>query len=517
MPTIPSSKQSIDGLVRNQLDTTLYTWSDARDDTTGSSRIVNPTSMSPDAYEQTVRGQNWVIERCMLSFDFSGVSGTITSLHLKLYKTSGYTNYKNIIAVKNTNTWGSGLTAQLSTSDYNVDFTTPYSGVFNMGPGGTGTAKTIALNNDAKTDAVGNSNFNIGVCDYTFDYSDQEPGLTLATVSDFYYNNSSYYPRIEYTLDTGFGEIVNGVIAANMNKILNVGRLNVEKVIDTPYTAIPFCNPNWDIGDITTGDSKDITSFITGSANGAQVQPYVSAGGMRMYIPQYSSKRIVQMSIATAHDLTSTITAVGASPSLSNYFALFQLANNGEKAYVSHNNSNSIVEYNLTAAWDITTMSTSGTTLNLVMPTGESLRAFHFNYFGTRIYAVTSKTSSPTSVSVFEIPLSTGFDISTAGTPTINNITTTGPTSIPRAILPLHDNYNDYYIVNGAGTDDTLYVNGVTNANYDSQANVPGLEGSLGSTIDDYYIYYVKRTGLTNNYTWTLHQLDVNMNFCSLP
>ena len=89
MPTIPSSQQSIDGLVRNQLDTTLYTWSDARDDTTGSSRIVNPTSMSPDAFEQTVRGQNWVVERCMLSFDFSGVSGTITSLQLKLYKSSG--------------------------------------------------------------------------------------------------------------------------------------------------------------------------------------------------------------------------------------------------------------------------------------------------------------------------------------------------------------------------------------------------------------------------------------------
>lgn len=243
MPTIPSSKQSIDGLVRNQLDTTLYTWSDARDDTTGSSRIVNPTSMSPDAFEQTVRGQNWVIERCMLSFDFSGVSGTITSLHLKLYKSSGYTNYKTIIAVKNTNTWGSGLTAQLSSSDYNVDFTTPYSGNFNMGPGAAGTVKTIALNSDAKTDAVGNSDFNIGLCDYIFDYSDTEPGLTLVTTAGFYYNNSSYYPRIEYTLDTGFGEIVNGVIAANINKILNVGRLNVERVIDTP-TSLSLFNSN---------------------------------------------------------------------------------------------------------------------------------------------------------------------------------------------------------------------------------------------------------------------------------
>jgi len=239
MPTIPSSKQSIDGVVVNQLDTTAYSWADTRNASSGNGLVtVNPGSMSPDAYETSGRGNNYHINRCMLTFDFSGVSGTIVSLHLKLYKASGYTVYKDIIVVKNSNTYSS--LAQLSTSDYNVDFSTPYSGDFTMGAGGAGTLKTIALNSDAKTDAVGNANFTIAICDYDHDYNNVTPLLALNNYATFYYNQSSYYPRLEYTLDTGFGEIVNGVIHSNMSKILGIGRLNVERVIDTPSSATIF-------------------------------------------------------------------------------------------------------------------------------------------------------------------------------------------------------------------------------------------------------------------------------------
>jgi uncharacterized delta-60 repeat protein len=239
MPTIPSSKQSIDGVLVNQLDSTAYSWADTRNASSGNGLVTtNPSSMSPDAYETSGRGNNYHIDRCMLTFDFSGVSGTIVSLHLKLYKASGYTVYKDIIVVKNSNTYSS--LAQLSNNDYNVDFSTPYSGDFTMGAGGAGTLKTIALNSDAKTDAVGNANFTIAICDYDHDYNNVTPLLTLNNYATFYYNNSSYYPRLEYTLDTGFGEIVNGVIHSKMKKIIDIGRLNVERVIDAPSSATIF-------------------------------------------------------------------------------------------------------------------------------------------------------------------------------------------------------------------------------------------------------------------------------------
>ena len=242
MPTIPTSKQSIDGTVEHYLDTTGYTWSDTRDASTGSGLVaVNPTAMGADAYKQTGgRGNLWRIYRNMLSFNFSGVTGTITQLDLKLYKSSGYTAYKDVIVVKNSNTWGSGFGASISTSDYNVDFSTPYSAEYTMPAGGAGTLKTISLNSDAKTDAVGNANFNLAICDHTFDFSDFTPTGVSLGFAGFYYNNTSYYPRLEYTIDTGYGEIINGVIAANINKIIDVGRLNVERVIDTPSSLDPF-------------------------------------------------------------------------------------------------------------------------------------------------------------------------------------------------------------------------------------------------------------------------------------
>lgn len=514
MPTIPSSKQSIDGVVVNQLDSTAYSWADTRNASSGNGLVtVNPGSMSPDAYETSGRGNNYHINRCMLTFDFSGVSGTIVSLHLKLYKASGYTAYKDIIVVKNSNTYSS--LAQLSINDYNVDFSTPYSGDFTMGAGGAGTLKTIALNSDAKTDALGNANFTIAICDYDHDYSNVTPLLSLNNYATFYYNQSSYYPRLEYTLDTGFGEIVNGVIHSNISKIIGIGRLNVEKVIDTPYTAISFCSPVWDIGDITTGDSVNITSLINGGTNPGQVQPYVDVYGTKVFVPEYNNKRIRQMSLATGHDLTSTVTDIGVSPALSVYFQMFQMSSNGQKAYIKPINSDNIVEYSLTTAWDITTMATTGTTLSISIPSNEDIRAFHLSNNGNHIYVISAK-SSPTVVKIIDIPMS-AFDVSTAGTPTVNDITTTGPTVQPNSILPISDNYNDYFLVGSSGTDDTLYINGITNAAYDSQATIPGLGGCYAHASRDEFIYYVKRTGPTNNYTWTLHQLDTNMNFCNLP
>ena len=504
MPTIPSSQQSIDGLVRNQLDTTLYTWSDARDDTTGSSRIVNPTSMSPDAFEQTVRGQNWVVERCMLSFDFSGVSGTITSLHLKLYKSSGYTNYKTIIAVKNTNTWGSGLTAQLSTSDYTVDFNTPYSGNFNMGPGGAGTVKTVDLNSDAKTDAVGNSDFNIGLCDYSFDYSDTEPGLTLVTTAGFYYNNSSYYPRIEYTLDTGFGEIVNGVIAANINKILNVGRLNVKRVIDTPKGS------TFTLAGVTgENDNVNVTSLINGSSAFGNVQPFVDPSGTRLYIPEHSNKKIRQLSMSSANNISSTISNVGVSSALTNSFTHFQMSADGTKAYIMY--SNSVVQYTLSTAWDITTMATIGSTLNLLVPAGGLTRGMHFSPDGTQLIIMTIDTS-PSQINLLKYTLSTAFNITTAGSPTTSDITSTGPGS-PSATIGLcviEDAGTLHYVVASSGNDDTRYEDGILNADFAEQTSLV-YAAHVSCEYTSNYMYSLTRTGTTGNYTWTLYQHLTNI------
>ena len=509
MPTIPTSKQSIDGTVEHYLDTTGYTWSDTRDASTGSGLVaVNPTAMGADAYKQTGgRGNLWRIYRNMLSFNFSGVTGTITQLDLKLYKSTGYTAYKDVIVVKNSNTWGSGFGASLSTSDYNVDFSTPYSAEYTMPAGVAGTLKTISLNSDAKTDAVGNANFNLAICDHTYDFSDSTPTGVSLDFAGFYYNNTSYYPRLEYTIDTGYGEIINGVIAANINKIIDVGRLNVLNVINTPSSA----TSDWTLSDMTTGGSKDITSLINGTNSAGNIQPYVDPTGTKLYVVEFSNKRIRQLSISTANDLSSTIANVGVSSAFSTTFTHFQMSNDGTKAYIRYNTS--IVQYTLSTAWDITTMATTGTTLSFLVPSGGYARGLHFSPDGTELTIVTIDTS-PYQVNTVKWNLSTAFSISTAGTPSYSDITTTGP-SLPAtigSIVILEKLSTMYYLVINSNNDDTVYKDGVTNADFEETYSVTGIYSNMASAENSStYIYYMDRSGSSSPFTWTIHQKVTNI------
>jgi len=504
MPTIPTSKQSIDGTVGHSLDTTGYTWSDTRDASTGSGLVsINPTVMGPEAYKQTGgRGNLWKISRDMLSFNFSGVTGTITQLNLKLYKSTGYTSFKDVIVIKNSNTWDSSFFA-LTTADYNVDFSTPYSAEYTMPTGGSGTLKTISLNSDAKADAVGNANFNLAICDHTYDFSDVDPTGLSNDFASFYYNNSSYYPRLEYTLDTGYGEIVNGVIAANINKIKDVVRLNVSKVIDTPYSS----TSSWSISDITTGGSKDITSLINGSNTPANIQPYVDPTGTKLYVVEYTNKKIRQLSISTAHDLSSTIANVGISSALTTSFTHFQMSSDGTKAYIRYNSS--IVQYTLSTAWNITTMATTGTSLSFLVPFGGYPKGLHFSPDGTELTIVTVD-SSPNQVNIVKWDLSTAWSLSTAGTPSYNDITTTGPNGpITIGSIGIMELWTGetIYMINCSATDDTLYEDGVTNADFKETDSLTGVEGNFASIENgSHYLYYMKRLGGTSPFTWTIHQ-----------
>ena len=502
MPTIPSSKQTIDGLIKNELDSTAYSWADTRNASSGTSTTVNPSSISPDAYETSGRGNKYNIHRGMLTFDFSGVSGTILTLDLKLYKASGYTVYKDVIVVKNSNTYSS--LAGLNNNDYNVDFTTPYSGDFEMGAGVTGTLKTIALNSDAKTDAVGNANFTIAICDHNFDYNNVTPLLTLNNYATFYYNNSIYYPRISYTVETGYGEIINGVIAANMNKINNVGRLNAIRVIDTPGGS------TFTLAGITgQDDSLDVTSLINGSTSPASIQPFVDPSGTRLYIPEYNNKKIRQLSMSSANNLSSVIGNVGVSSALTNYFSHFQMSSDGTKAYIMY--SNSVVQYNLSTAWDITSMATTGTSLSVTVPSGGFTRAMHFTPDGTELIVMTID-SSPNQINLIKYPLSTAFNISTAGSATTSDITSTGPSSsaASNGLFILENAGTVHYVVVSSGNDDTRYEDGILNADFAEQTSVV-YAPHISCEYTGNYMYSLKRFGATNNYTWTLYQHLTNI------
>ena len=230
MPTIPTSRQSAGAELTNQLDSTGYTWADTRNaaTATGPSPISGQT-MSSQAYKITGgRGNYWVIARPTFGFDFSSVSGTITSMTLKLYKGTTATFVSDVIVVKNSNTWASNP----ASDDYDVDLGTAYSSAFSMNSaGGLGDLKSVTLNSTAMSDAVGNSDFNIAIVDKDYDYDNVAPTGLRIDQCVFYFYDVTYYPRVEYTAVTGYGNTVTGVVSANIGEVTGVATADIGKVI----------------------------------------------------------------------------------------------------------------------------------------------------------------------------------------------------------------------------------------------------------------------------------------------
>tara|TARA_Y100000385_G_C13056124_1_gene622051 strand:+ start:861 stop:1760 length:900 start_codon:yes stop_codon:yes gene_type:complete len=277
----------------------------------------------------------------------------------------------------------------------------------------------------------------------------------------------------------------------------------------------------WSIEDITSGTSADITSLINGSNVGGNTQPMVDPSGTKVYVPEFDNKKIRQLSLSSANDLTSTISNIGVSSALSYSFQNFQMSRNGNSAYMVDYAGNEINQYNLSTAWDITTMSTTAaSSISYSVPSGNWVeRGLHFNTDGTEVYhVISSYSSTPFAVKVQKYVLSTAYDLSTAATVDVIDITTSyDPQSdggSPLNIVIIDDSSQvPYYLIFGPSSlDAAAYKNSVSNANvYENGVNYPVGTNSLHSCNDNNNGYYTKRSGSNTNYTWTLYQYNTNI------
>ena len=182
----------------------------------------------------------------------------------------------------------------------------------------------------------------------------------------------------------------------------------------------------WDIDRInaTTAHTANIASFIDGLSEATTTQIFVDEGGTRLYAIDFSAKKIEQMSLSVAHDLSSTITAVGTSSALTDSFMMLDFNTAGTKCYVTYSNTggptHSIREHALSTAWDITTMSTTVTS-SIAYPTNSYSRGMAFKKDGLKVFGL--YVNSSTSYFV-HWTLSTAWDLSTAGSATSVDINT---------------------------------------------------------------------------------------------
>ena len=295
-----------------------------------------------------------------------------------------------------------------------------------------------------------------------------------------------------------------------------MSNINFFRVLQSGGTST---TADWNIEDITAGTSADLTSLLNNSSEFAQTQPMVDPSGTKVYIPIYNDKKVKQLSLSSANDLTSTISYVGVSSALSYSFAHFQMSRDGNSAYALNTSGNTINQHNLSTAWDITTMSTTAaSSISFSPPSGNWVeRGLHFNTDGTELYIIISSFSStPFAVKVYKYVLSTAYDISTAATVDVIDITDSidpdDDESYPNNIIIFNNsNQVPYYLIFGATTA-AAYTNSVSNATvYENGVSYPVTGNTYHSSNDNDNAYYFERSGSNNNYTWTLYQYNTNI------
>ena len=485
-------------------------WTDMRNSNTGSGFEVLTGSLGGKSNiflqerNTTARGSSvGSIQRTFLQFDTgSGLpaGATITDLTLQLYGSGSYpTPQSGAIALQGKSVLNFG--GIFFTTTYSSELTTWVTESFN----------NYTLNSTARYDFSTNNEILIAVIGHDYDYLNVLPSDPTAQSYDamFSWDFPGQVPRlsIEYTTGTtGYAHQVLSQKTGSYGRVNEALRQDIIRVNGYPPEVY------WDLSYVSESlDKKVVTSFITGSTVPASVQPNFDGSGTRLYIPEYSNKRITQISVSNANDLTSTFTHVGRSAALSYFFWSIQIANNGTKMTVLDHSSNFIRQYTLSTGWDISTMSTTPTT-SLSFTPGTAQRAIHFNADGTKLYLSTVTTIPSNDADIHEWSLSTPFDLSTAGSEIVNSIySVISPTS-PSALTGLvafDDTANSYVVLNSI-FEGWAFKNGITTSDLFDTTSSYNPNGKP-SCNDNAHIYWVERTGTTPTYVWTLHQAYTNV------
>jgi len=167
------------------------------------------------------------------------------------------------------------------------------------------------------------------------------------------------------------------------------------------------------ISDETLGFSIDAPTYTSKSLN----TPFsytlgltLGKNGTRVYVTQYDAPAtIVQYNLSTAYDL-STSSDPSKSLNVSSqapYPAGIYFKSDGTKAYTLGMNNNDVFQYSLSTAWDISTGSYDNVTFQ---ESGLSYRDIYFKPDGTKMYIVSSAGAD----NIRQYALSSAWDLSTA-------------------------------------------------------------------------------------------------------
>jgi sugar lactone lactonase YvrE len=201
----------------------------------------------------------------------------------------------------------------------------------------------------------------------------------------------------------------------------------------------------WDLS--TT--SYDSVSFNFSSRDSSPVALFFKPDGTKMYMTGFTNKRVYQYSLSTAWDLSTasydsvsfSVNSQGARP-----FGL-DFKPDGTRMYTTERDSDTVYQYNLSTAWDVSTASYSGNSFNVSSQANVPYDA-KFKPDGTKMYVLDAGGDF-----VYSYSLSTAWDVSTASYDDESfsvALQSAGPSSI--YLKP-----DGYYLYLGGGTTNTVY------------------------------------------------------------
>jgi sugar lactone lactonase YvrE len=223
--------------------------------------------------------------------------------------------------------------------------------------------------------------------------------------------------------------------------------------------------------DVATGydipsASYDSVSFSVASQETSPQGLAFNTDGTKMYIVGITSDSVFQYTLSTAFDLSTasygSVSFSVASENTEPYDLTF--SNDGTKMFIMGSSPNEVFQYTLSTAFDLSTASYDSVSFS-VSSQGISPQGIAFNSDGTKMYMVGNNENE-----VFQYTLSTAFDLSTASYDSVSFSVASQETS-PQGIAFNSDGTKMYMV---GISSDTLYQYTLTTgfdlstASYDS-------------------------------------------------
>ena len=195
--------------------------------------------------------------------------------------------------------------------------------------------------------------------------------------------------------------------------------------------------------DVSTA-SYDSVSFSVASQDSQPQGLFFKDDGAKMYVVGVINEAVFQYSLSTAWDL-STASYDSVSFSVAGQetqpAAIF-FKDDGTKMYVVGFNSDSVHQYSLSTAWDVSTASYDSVSFSVA---GQEIatRGLFFKDDGTKMYVVGAANDS-----VFQYSLSTAWDLSTASYNSVS-FSVAGQDGAPQGLFFKDDGTKMYVVGNG--------------------------------------------------------------------